>query len=205
MSQQHYFSEHPDSAASVRTIEFELESESFVMTASSGTFSASRLDKGTAILLSESDQFPDSGEVLDIGCGWGPIAIAIARLRPETRVWALDVNLRSLELVKRNAEFYNLENVRPCVAEELPADLKFDGIWSNPPIRVGKAVLHELMQTYIPRLKPGASAMLVVQKQLGAESFQNWLAQTFPAFQVARYSIAKGYRVIRVTAPAVPQ
>jgi 16S rRNA G1207 methylase RsmC len=143
--------------------------------------------------------------VLDIGCGWGPISLAVATLRPETEVFGLDVNSRSLELAQANAAALKLKNFKAVRAEQIPNELLFDGIWSNPPIRVGKAVLHQLMQTWIPRLKPGASAMLVVQKQLGAESFQKWLAESFTEFDVAKQSIDKGYRVIRVTNSAKPQ
>jgi 16S rRNA G1207 methylase RsmC len=205
MPQQHYFSEQPQTDAKTHSVEFELEGTVFNLTAASGTFSSTRLDSGTRVLLKESALFPDSGTVLDIGCGWGPISLAVATLRPETEVFGLDVNSRSLELAQANAAALKLKNFKAVRAEQIPNELLFDGIWSNPPIRVGKAVLHQLMQTWIPRLKPGASAMLVVQKQLGAESFQKWLSETFTEFDVAKQSIDKGYRVIRVTNSAKPQ
>jgi len=205
MPQQHYFSEQPQTDAKTHSVEFELEGTEFNLTAASGTFSSTRLDSGTRVLLKESALFPGSGTVLDIGCGWGPISLAVATLRPETEVFGLDVNSRSLELAQANAAALKLKNFKAVRAEQIPNELLFDGIWSNPPIRVGKAVLHQLMQTWIPRLKPGASAMLVVQKQLGAESFQKWLAETFTEFDVAKQSIDKGYRVIRVTNSAKPQ
>jgi len=205
MPQQHYFSEQPQADAKTHSVEFELEGTVFNLTAASGTFSSTRLDSGTRVLLKESALFPVSGTVLDIGCGWGPISLAVATLRPETEVFGLDVNSRSLELAQANAAALKLKNFKAVRAEHIPNELLFDAIWSNPPIRVGKAVLHQLMQTWIPRLKPGASAMLVVQKQLGAESFQKWLAETFTGFDVAKQSIDKGYRVIRVTNSAKPQ
>jgi 16S rRNA G1207 methylase RsmC len=205
MPQQHYFSEQPQTDAKTHSVEFELEGTVFTLTAASGTFSSTRLDSGTGVLLKESALFPVSGTVLDIGCGWGPISLAVATLRPETEVFGLDVNSRSLELAQANAAALKLNNFKAVRAEQIPNELLFDGIWSNPPIRVGKAVLHQLMQTWIPRLKPGASAMLVVQKQLGAESFQKWLSETFTEFDVAKQSIDKGYRVIRVTNSAKPQ
>lgn len=205
MPQQHYFSEQPQTDAKTHSVEFELEGTVFNLTAASGTFSSTRLDSGTRVLLKESALFPDSGTVLDIGCGWGPISLAVATLRPETEVFGLDVNSRSLELAQANAAALKLKNFKAVRAEQIPNELLFDGIWSNPPIRVGKAVLHQLMQTWIPRLKPGASAMLVVQKQLGADSFQKWLAETFTEFDVAKQSIDKGYRVIRVTNSAKPR
>lgn len=205
MPQQHYFSEQPQSDGKTHPVEFEIEGRIFNLKAASGTFSSTRLDAGTKILLKESAHFPQTGKVLDIGCGWGPIAIAIAALRPQTEVLGLDVNSRSLELANSNAQSLGLHNFKAVRESDIPADLLLDGIWSNPPIRVGKAVLHGLMQTWIPRLKPGASAMLVVQKQLGAESFQKWLSESFPGFDVSRQAIDKGYRVIRVTNSAKPQ
>jgi 16S rRNA G1207 methylase RsmC len=205
MPQQHYFSEQPQTETTTHPVEFELEGRAFNLTAASGTFSSTRLDAGTRILLKESAYFPAEGTILDIGCGWGPISIAIAALRPATNVIGLDVNARSLELAASNAAQLGLQNFKAVRADAIAQGLLFDGIWSNPPIRVGKAVLHELMETWIPRLKPGASAMLVVQKQLGAESFQKWLGDNFEGFTVSRHSIDKGYRVIRVTNSAKPQ
>jgi 16S rRNA G1207 methylase RsmC len=205
MPQQHYFSEQPAGQSKSTEVTFDLEGQTFKLKAASGTFSSTRLDKGTRVLLGESQHFPTTGSVLDIGCGWGPISLAIARLRPETEVWGLDINSRSLEMARQNALALGLENFTGALKAEIPADLEFDGIWSNPPIRIGKAALHGLMEEWIPRLKTGASAMLVVQKQLGAESFQSWLAARFTGCDVAKHSIYKGYRVIRVTNRAKSQ
>lgn len=205
MPQQHYFSENPEAQVKTHTVSFELEGRSFELTAASGTFSSTRLDPGTRVLLKESKLFPESGTVLDIGCGWGPIALSIATLRPGTKVFGLDINARSLELAASNAASLGLENFESVRAEQIPEDIFFDAIWSNPPIRVGKAVLHGLLETWLPRLNQGASAMLVVQKQLGAESLQKWISETFPDFAVEKHSLDKGYRVIRVTRTAKSQ
>lgn len=201
MPQQHYFSEQPSGESKLNDVSFELEGRIFNLKAASGTFSATKLDTGTRVLLKESKYFPSQGDVLDIGCGWGPISLAIAALRPETNVWGLDVNSRSLETASHNAHSLGIGNFRGVLKDEIPADLKFDAIWSNPPIRIGKSALHELMEQWLPRLKPGGSAMLVVQKQLGAESFQSWLSERFPDLTVSKHSIDKGYRVISVTSP----
>jgi 16S rRNA G1207 methylase RsmC len=205
MPQQHYFSEQPAGQSKITEVTVDLEGQTFSLKAASGTFSSTRLDTGTRVLLGESQHFPLTGSVLDIGCGWGPISLAIARLRPETEVWGLDINSRSLEMARQNALALGLENFTGALKAEIPADLEFDGIWSNPPIRIGKAALHGLMEEWIPRLKTGASAMLVVQKQLGAESFQSWLTARFTGCDVAKHSIDKGYRVIRVTNRAKSQ
>jgi 16S rRNA (guanine1207-N2)-methyltransferase len=205
MSGEHYFSQQPASEQRLTSVSFEVNGQTFDVTASTGTFSSTRLDAGTKVLLDQFENFPQSGDVLDIGCGWGPISLAIAKASPDTRVWALDVNQRSLDLVRKNAAKYDLKNITACTQDELPETVRFQAIWSNPPIRVGKKVLHELMLRFIPRLERGGEAMLVVQKQLGAESFQKWLQENFSDHQVSRHAIDKGYRVIRVTAPATPQ
>ena len=197
MVAQHYFSPDPQSSKRTSDVEFEVGGVSFALTAASGTFSSTKLDPGTRVLMKAFSLFPASGNVLDLGCGWGPIAVSIAKLRPETIVYALDVNQRSLELTAANAKLNHLGNIRPVRAEEIPSDLEFQAIWSNPPIRIGKQALHELLLTWLPRLLIGGEAMLVVQKQLGGDSLQQWIAATLPEFTVERLNTAKGYRIIR--------
>ncbi|MGA1170908.1 MAG: class I SAM-dependent methyltransferase [Aquiluna sp.] len=199
---QHYFSEDPGVERRQRTIRFEVAGREIEALSISGTFSTTKLDPGTKVLLSLHEHFPTSGDVLDIGCGWGPIAISIALSSPQTQVYAVDINERAVSQTRENAKRLGLENITAVLPTELELDQKFDAIWSNPPIRIGKSALHELMNTYLPRLRPGGSAYLVVQKQLGAESFQKWLASEFDDCQVTKVENSKGYRVIRVKAPA---
>ncbi|SCX13289.1 class I SAM-dependent methyltransferase [Candidatus Aquiluna sp. UB-MaderosW2red] len=197
MVAQHYFSSDPQSSKRTSDVEFEVGGVEFSLTAASGTFSATKLDPGTRVLLKEHRHFPKSGNVLDLGCGWGPISIAIAKLNPNTVVYALDVNNRSLELTMENAKRSDVENINPVLALDVPDDLEFQAIWSNPPIRIGKQALHELLQAWLPRLAIDGVAMLVVQKQLGADSLQQWIADSFENFSVERVNTAKGYRIIR--------
>lgn len=201
MSGEHYFSPDPAKEKKLKPVSFEVGDLDFQMEAASGTFSQGGLDKGTKVLLTLHQDFPTKGTVLDLGCGWGPIAIAIARFSPESQIFAVDSNLRSLELTKSNALRYNLDNVKTYPPEELPQDVHFDEIWSNPPIRIGKVALHALLNKYIPRLTPGGRAVLVVQKQLGAESLKNWLAEEYPTYTVERVLNEKGYWVIEVVSP----
>ncbi len=199
MSQEHYFSASPDSQAALRDITFQVADREFSVQAASGTFSASKLDPGTSILLSKYEEFPSEGNVLDLGCGWGPISLAIASFSPQTKVWAVDVNTRSLELAKKNSAKLGLGNVKVVTADQIPGNLRFDAIWSNPPIRIGKAALHELLQTWLPRLESGGRAMLVVQKQLGADSLLAWIQTEFPELTASRFSTDKGFRVLEIT------
>jgi 16S rRNA G1207 methylase RsmC len=202
MVEEHYFSSDPATAKKTVSIAIQVAGAELSLQAASGTFSSSKLDAGTAVLLRHDRLFPKDGNVLDLGCGWGPIGISIAHSSPKTKVFGIDINQRSIEQSNLNAKALKLSNYQALHAENLPADLSFSAIWSNPPIRVGKKVLHELMQTYIPRLEPGGKAMLVVQKNLGADSFQRWLTTTFDGSEVKRIDTDKGYRVIELTSPA---
>lgn len=199
MSSEHYFAETPGSDFKPKRITIQLLGKSVEVETAGGTFSPDRLDQGTAVLLSHVQIAPRGGNLLDIGCGWGPIALSLALQAPQATVWAVDVNERSLQLTRENAARLGVTNVKVCRPDEVPADLTFDGIWSNPPIRVGKEVLHEILQTWLPRLSAGASAYLVVQKNLGSDSLHRWLDQVMPAtFETSRVDTAKAFRVLRV-------
>ncbi|NNH22230.1 methyltransferase [Pseudokineococcus marinus] len=168
-----------------------------------GVFSAGRLDLGTRVLLREAPTPPDGGHLLDLGCGWGPLALAMAAEAPGAVVWAVDVSERALDLVRRNADRLGLPGVRAVLPSEVPDDVVLAGLWSNPPIRVGKDALHALLLRWLPRLAPGADAHLVVQRNLGADSLQAWLGGALPApLEATRAGSAKGYRVLRVRRPA---
>jgi 16S rRNA G1207 methylase RsmC len=169
------------------------------VTTASGTFSPTQLDFGTEVLIEQMDLAPDSGNLLDLGCGWGPIALNLGKLRPNTKVWAVDVNTRSVELTQANAKKLGISNITALPPDQVPADLRFSGIWSNPPIRIGKKELHELLLMWLPRLDSGAEAYLVVQKNLGSDSLQKWLTEELATgFEVSRYTSIKTYRVLKI-------
>ncbi|MFC8302093.1 class I SAM-dependent methyltransferase [Specibacter sp. NPDC057265] len=173
-----------------------------------GIFSPDGVDKGTAILLSAAPPPSSVGNLLDIGCGWGPIALTLALRSPEATVHAVDVNERSLELTRDNAAALGLDNVLAATPDAVDPALRFNTIWSNPPIRVGKAELHSILLQWLPRLAQHGNAYLVVQKNLGSDSLQRWLAaelaQQFPeaGFRVSRDSTQKAFRVLRITRTA---
>jgi 16S rRNA G1207 methylase RsmC len=199
MASEHYFSETPGSDYKLKEIQVVIDGASVTVQTAGGIFSPDHIDQGTAVLLNHLDEAPQGGNVLEIGCGWGPIALSLAKRSPKALIWAVDVNERSLELTKANAQRLGLENIRVCKPEEVPADLTFDGIWSNPPIRVGKDVLHGLMLHWLPRLNVDADAYLVVQKNLGADSLHRWLEAELPSnFSTIRVDSAKSFRVLRV-------
>ena len=196
MSSEHYFSEAPGSDYKPKEIQVEIDGRPVSVLTAGGVFSPDHIDTGTQVLLDYLDEAPPSGNILDIGCGWGPIALSLAVHSPKATIWAVDVNERSLELTKLNAARLGISNIKVVRPEEVPTDLRFDGIWSNPPIRVGKDVLHEILQTWLPRLEEAAEAYLVVQKNLGADSLHRWLEVEMPqGFTTIRVDTAKGFRV----------
>jgi 16S rRNA (guanine1207-N2)-methyltransferase len=199
MAGDHYFSSSPDSEMGLRSLSVTLAGAPRRLHTANGIFSPDRIDVGTAVLLAAAPTPPPGGDFLDIGCGWGPIALTLALESPRATVWAVDVNERALDLVRRNAEALGLDNVRAVLPDDVPDDVRFRTIWSNPPIRVGKDELHNLLQRWIPRLQPAADGYLVVQRNLGSDSLHRWLDATLPDdFSVIRASTGKGYRVLRV-------
>lgn len=205
MPSDHYFSASPASPEKLRTIRVTLAGRDIEVTTAAGVFSPDRLDAGTAVLLSHTPPPPPGGNLLDLGCGWGPISLSLAMQSPRATVWAVDVNERALDLVRRNAEALGLDNVNAVTPEDVPEDIAFRGIRSNPPIRVGKQVLHGMLEQWLPRLDERSDAWLVVARNLGADSLQRWITATFPkGFSAHRAATARGYRVLKVRRHGTP-
>ena len=192
MAGEHYFTAQPAASAERRTIDVDLAGRRLSVVTAGGVFSPDHVDTGTQVLLREAPPQPAQGTFLDMGCGWGPIALSLG---------LLDVNERALELTRENAAAAGLGDLRGCLTDEVPPDVRFDLIWSNPPIRVGKAALHDLLATWLPRLTEEGEAYLVVQKNLGADSLQRWLRESL-GMPCDRLAIAKGFRVLRVSRAA---
>jgi 16S rRNA (guanine1207-N2)-methyltransferase len=163
-----------------------------------GVFSQSRVDPGTTVLLRALPPPPQTGTFLDIGCGYGPITVTLAGAAPAATVWAVDVNDRALDLCRRNAERLGMPRVRCARPEQVPDDVRFDLIVSNPAIRIGKEQLHAMLRQWLSRLGPDGEAYLVVQKHLGADSLQQWLNRE--GWPTERYASQKGFRILRCTA-----
>ncbi len=199
MANDHYFSASPESAARPRQIRVTLAGRTLELTTAAGVFSPDGVDRGTAALLRAVPAPAPDGDLLDVGCGWGPLAISMALHSPEARVWGVDVNERVLDLARANAQAAGASNVTVGLPDEVPADLRFRTIWSNPPIRVGKDELHAILELWVPRLEVGGDAWLVVSKDLGGDTLQRWLRDTLPeGFAVERATTDKGFRIIRV-------
>jgi len=205
MSKQtdHYFTAEPASAAERRELQVHLAGREVIVQTAPGIFCPDRVDIGTAVLLREAPVPPPNGNLLDIGSGWGPIALSLGLHSPDASIWAVDVNQRALALARDNAKTLGINDFHAMTPDEVPADIRFDAIWSNPPIRIGKTALHDLLMTWLPRLTPGATAYLVVQKNLGSDSLQRWLTTELEARQpgastVGRHATARGFRLLSV-------
>jgi len=193
----HYFDEQPASSSDPRTVDVDLGDVRFALTTDRGVFSHGTLDTGTALLLSDAPSPPGHGELVDIGCGTGAIALALALRSPSARVWAVDVNERARDLTRGNAERNGVSNIRVVCPADVPLDMRFDALWSNPPIRIGKPALHELLAGWLARLTTEGTATLVVQRNLGADSLHRWLQAN--GWPTERLGSSKGFRLLHVT------
>jgi 16S rRNA (guanine1207-N2)-methyltransferase len=194
----HYFSAEPSAPARAGTIAFTAAGRAYTLAVSSGVFSAGRLDPGTAVLLRKGELpgATTTGNVLDLGCGYGPIACVLATEAPGAAVYAVDVNSRARELTAANASSLKLA-VKVSSPDEVPADVSFAQIWSNPPTHAGKAELHTMLERWLPRLSPDGVAWLVINKHLGGDSLHTWLVGL--GWAVDRIASQRGFRVLRVT------
>jgi 16S rRNA (guanine1207-N2)-methyltransferase len=197
--EDHYFSADPAVAFKRAPVEATVWGHDLRLTSGSGVFAQGRLDVGTAVLFRETEP-PAARRVLDLGCGYGVIGLAIATAVPGAVVTAVDVNERAVLLAGENAAALGVaDRFTATTPDAVPADATFDEIWSNPPIRIGKEALHELLLTWLPRLAPGGRAVMVVGKNLGADSLQQWL--TDQGFPTRRLASAKGFRVLETVRP----
>ena len=197
---EHYFTSSPTAAAQERPRSFLIRGREHAVTTAGAVFSPNHLDRGTQVLL---DHVPDpsaTGILLDLGCGWGPIALALADAAPEATVLAVDINERAVDLAARNASAAGLGNIRALLADDLLAELRgsatVDLIWSNPPVRIGKEALHSLLLTWLALLSYNGEAWFVVQKNLGADSLMAWLNSQ--GWNTSREASSKGFRVLHV-------
>jgi 16S rRNA G1207 methylase RsmC len=192
----HYFESSPSSRSAPREVRLDLPDTALTLVTDRGVFSPDRIDTGTKHLLLDGPPPAGSGTLVDLGCGYGAIACTLAARSPGATIWAVEVNERARDLCRANAERLGFANVRVIAPEDVPEDVPVDEIWSNPPIRIGKAALHHLLRMWLGRLRPSGRALLVVQKHLGADSLHRWLVEE--GHPVDRLQSRAGYRILEV-------
>jgi len=192
---EHYFSVDPSVPFKRIHVQAAVWGHELALTSASGVFARARLDIGTSILFRENEPPKLARTILDLGCGYGVIGLAVAVAVREARVWGVDVNERALLLANENAEHLGVaDRFTAALPDQVPPDLVFDEIWSNPPIRIGKTALHQLLLSWLPRLAPGGRAVMVVGKNLGADSLQRWLGEQ--GYPTERRASVKSFRVL---------
>ena len=198
----HYFSDDVDDgnvSSAPSTVTLNVPGMSASLATDRGVFSAGQVDTGSRFLLiAGPPPIPGDRVIVDVGAGYGPLAVTLAKKNPAATIWAVEVNPRARQLCEKNAADLGLTNVCVVGPEDVPPDLVVDRIWSNPPIRVGKSALHQLLSFWLERLTPAGSAHLVVQKNLGADSLAKWLVTE--GYSVERRAAQKGFRILDVTA-----
>ena len=192
---EHYFTADPTTPFRRVPVRADVWGHWLELTSGSGVFAQGRLDIGTGVLLREAAPPVDARAVLDLGCGYGVIGLAVAVAVPEARITAVDVNERALLLARENARALGVEDrVDALLPGDVDPQATYDEIWSNPPIRVGKEAPHQLLGSWLPRLRPGGRAVLVVGKNLGSDSLARWLGQQ--GYPTEKLASAKGFRVL---------
>ena len=199
LTTSHYFQSPQPEARSPGSVRLTVAGRVLGLATDTGVFSRHEVDPGTAVLLHVLPDLPPTGALLDLGCGYGPIALTMAIRSAKATVWAVDVNERARALCAANAAAAGLTNVRVSAPEDVPPETRFDAIVSNPPIRIGKAALHDLLRQWFGRLRPGGEAYLVVQKHLGSDSLQRWLSDH--GWPTSRIASRNAFRVLRCQAP----
>ena len=198
MQPGHYSDPAPTSASRPRAVHLKLPDVELDLVADAGVFSNRRIDAGTDVLLRAAPPPPADGDLLDLGAGYGAVALVLARRSPDATVWAVDVNRRALDLVRTNAEALSLSNVRVAAPDDVPDDVRFRAIYSNPPVKIGKDALHELLLRWLVRLEPAGRAYLVVKRSLGSDSLVEWLESE--GYETSRLRSKRGYRILEVAA-----
>lgn len=194
---EHYYTKTPTSVSQRQTVEATLRGKPYRFVTEAGVFSKREIDFGSRVLIEAMD-IPKDADVLDVGCGYGPIGLVAATLASEGTVTMLDVNERAVEIAKENAERNGIRNVRILQSdryEALDPGATFDAILTNPPIRAGKSIVHSIFDGAFERLKPGGSLWVVIQKKQGAPSAFAKLEERFG--DVREATKEKGYRIFQ--------
>lgn len=197
MKPDHYYSKHPQSKKMTQTIQATLKNHQFTFTTSSGVFSKNQIDAATKMLIEQFERPKVKGDYLDLGCGYGPIGITLAKTERDRTVWMVDVNERAIELATENVKTNDVKNAIVLSSDGFTAleGKKFAAIITNPPIRAGKKVIYKLFAESKEHLVEGGELWLVIQKKQGAPSTITYLSTIFSSVETVYKK--KGYYIIR--------
>jgi 16S rRNA (guanine1207-N2)-methyltransferase len=194
---EHYYSEKPTVKSNPKTWSYMLKNHELRFTSDHGVFSKDTIDFGTRLLI-ETFKFPETeGDILDVGCGYGPVGISLAKTEPSRKIKMVDVNERAVELSKQNAKANHVTNVEALQSNlfENVSKTGYAAILSNPPIRTGKKLVHKLLEEAYHFLVSNGELWIVIQKKQGAPSAKEKLESLFDEVDIIEKS--KGYFIIR--------
>ena len=195
----HYYAKNPETESKETSWTFPLRGREFRFISDSGVFSKRTVDFGSRLLI-ESFRLNEevAGDILDVGCGYGPMGLALAHAYPTRLVEMVDVNERAMSLARRNAEANNIRNVKVYESntyDQVPEGRQFAAIVSNPPIRAGKQVVHRILSEAHTHLLPGGTLTVVIQKKQGAPSAEQKMLDVFGNVEIIARD--KGYWIIQ--------
>lgn len=193
----HYYSRTQNVESDPQFWDYTLKNTRFRFKTDNGVFSKNEVDFGSRLLI-ETFEMPDTdGDILDVGCGYGPIGLTVAKNWPERQIYMVDVNLRAVGLAKDNSELNGITNIKVYESDRLKAvkGMKFAAILTNPPIRAGKNIVHDIYEQSFDCLLPGGELWVVIQKKQGAPSTMDKLSLLFD--EVETVIKKKGYYIIR--------
>ena len=196
---EHYYSNKPQTESKPRQWKFTLRGHTFTFETDAGVFSKSEVDFGSRVLIDTFEMPEVEGDVLDVGCGYGPIGLSIAKALPERFVHMMDINTRAIALAEKNAQVNGIQNVRIFESDGLASvgDVKAAAILTNPPIRAGKETIFRFYDESYEKLVEGGELWIVIQKKQGAPSTVSHLEELFSEVDVVEKK--KGYWIIRAT------
>lgn len=195
----HYYSRTQNVTSNPKHLHVKIKDYSLQFKSDSGVFSKNDVDFGTRLLL-EMFELPETqGPLLDVGCGYGPIGLTVAKLCPDTEVHMVDVNQRALSLAEENAQLNQITNVKIYESDRLlgVSERSFAAIITNPPIRAGKQIVHDIFSQAADHLLPSGQLWVVIQKKQGAPSAIKKLEMLYESVEVVKKS--KGYFVIKAS------
>ncbi|WLR58085.1 class I SAM-dependent methyltransferase [Guptibacillus hwajinpoensis] len=194
---EHYYTKNPGVKSSPNKIDADLRGRKFQFTTDSGVFSKKEIDFGSKLLIESFEEPELEGDIVDVGCGYGPIGISLASEFSNRYFYMLDINERATELAMSNAIKNRVHNLSVMASDQLNVlkDKTFASVLTNPPIRAGKQVVHGILEEAYDVLKKGGTLWVVIQKKQGAPSAITRLQEMFE--HVETVVKKKGYYILK--------